>query len=934
MKEPLYILDGYSLIYRSYFAFIRRPLRSPDGKNTSAVFGFFRSLFSLIQEKSPRYFAVALDSRTPTFRHERYPDYKATREKTPEDLTAQIPIIEEILSVLGVPMIRVDGYEADDIMATVSRMCAEEGRRCYIVSGDKDLLQLVEEPVRVLKPGSGGFEELQRQDVYDHWGVYPEQIRDYLALVGDNSDNIPGVKGIGEKTAVELLGQYPELDTVYENLDEILPPGRQKKLREGRDSALLSRELVYLVNDVPLSVGLEQIALPEIDPAVAAEHFRSLGMHSLVEERGSIRKLDSQDAQDAQDARAIVSTKTPAGADTSKTDAPATETVSTTAATAANLVVSVVSSLDELDSWLRRVRDAGWFAFDSETDSLDPLSARPVGFSLSVAAGEGCYIPLRSPDGPNLPEDAVRERLKDVLGDSRLRMIGQNLKYDYHVLKRWGAPIRNIAFDTMIAAWVLDSGNAGYGMDRLAGQYLGYRTIRYADIVPGAGTREEQCFDTVPIAEASRYAAEDAEVTYRLYQVLSREITRNGLDPVLYEIEMPLVPLLAEMEGAGIGLDSAALETYSGELERDLQDLEQEVYRLCGKEFNLASTKQLQEVLFQDRKLTPVRKTKTGYSTDTAVLQELAREDPVPERILRHRSLSKLKSTYVDALPRMVRPETGRLHTHFNQTGTATGRLSSKDPNLQNIPIRDEEGRRIRQAFVASPETVFVSADYAQIELVVLAHLSKDPGLLDAFRKGKDVHRETGAMIFGLEPEDVTPEQRRVAKTINFGVMYGMSAFRLARDLGIPRREAEWFIETYFARYTGIRDFIDTTVAEAEKTGAVRTLFGRRRVLPDITNRNKTVKAGAERVAVNTPIQGTAADIVKKAMIRVASRIETEKLSSRLLLQVHDELILECPESEADWVERILEEEMQRAVELSVPLRVSVESGRSWGDLH
>jgi DNA polymerase I len=571
-----------------------------------------------------------------------------------------------------------------------------------------------------------------------------------------------------------------------------------------------------------------------------------------------------------------------------------------------------------------------------------------VGFSLGTEVGNGCYIPLVGPDGPVLPEDEVRTRLRSILTDDAIRVIGQNLKYDWKILARWGIEITNVAFDTMIAAWLVDTTANSYSMDRLAEEYLGYQTIHFADLfteespasgsTDGAGesrtTGKDVAFSSVPLDRATRYAAEDADITFRLYRILDPLLDLRGVREIFETLEMPLVPLLARIEMEGIGLDVFALEAYSQQLTDQIEALTTEIHEIVGHEFNIGSTQQLQKVLFEERKLQPVKKTKTGYSTDNGVLQELAREDPVPERVLRYRLLTKLRSTYVDALPRMVNRRTGRIHTSLNQTGTATGRLSSTDPNLQNIPIKDEEGRRIRSAFVPREGNRFVSADYSQIELVILAHLSGDEGLSSAFRDGEDVHRRTAGLIFGTAADDVTSEQRRIAKTINFGVMYGMSAFRLSNELGIPRKDADAFITAYFGTYSGIRRFIDETVAAAEKNGEVRTLAGRPRPLPDINNRNRTVKAGVERVAVNTPIQGSGADIVKKAMLAVDRRLRDEGLAGRLILQVHDELILECPEEEVDRVRALVMEEMSTVVTLSVPLRVSVETGERWGDMH
>ncbi|MFP4566359.1 MAG: DNA polymerase I [Spirochaetaceae bacterium] len=955
MPEPLYLLDGYSLVFRSYFVFMRKPLRNPQGRNSSAVFGFFRSLYRLLDLRHPRHFAVVLDSLTPTFRHEQYEEYKANREETPEELHRQIGIIEEMLSALGVPSLRVNGYEADDIMATLAEQCRAEGRTCYLISGDKDLLQLVGEYVTVLKPENNDFTELDRDRVHEEWSIYPEQVGDYLALVGDSSDNIPGVKGIGAKTAAELLSEFGSLSAIYDRLEDISRKSRRSKLEEGRESALMSRELVRLETAVPLERGPADLVLPPLDFAALLPHFEREGMRSLMEESAARAGLDPAEARGggAANADSAGNADSAVGGAGGGKPAPAPGELDFGPPPGADPVAgragipepapelarkgayTLVTDLETLDAWLSRIRAAGRFAFDSETDDLDALKARPVGFSFAVESGEACYVALRGPDGSVLDEEEVRRRLKPVLEDPSIELIAQNAKYDYKVLKRWGITLSSLAFDTMVAAWLLDTTANSFGLDELARGYLGYTTVHYADLFPDHGRgRELPPFYEVPLEAAANYAAEDADITFRLYTVFQPLLAERGFSELFYELELPLVPVLADMELRGIRIDTGMLAAYSRELEGLLASIEEEIYELCGREFNIASTKQLQEVLFVERKLKPVKKTKTGYSTDVAVLQELAREDPVPEKVLRHRLLSKLRSTYVDALPKLVNPETGRLHTHFTQTGTATGRLSSKDPNLQNIPIRDEEGRRIRTAFVPADGWVFVSADYSQIELVVLAHLSGDPGLTRAFREGKDVHRETGALIFGVPAEEVTAAQRRIAKTINFGVMYGMSSFRLSRELNISREEAERFMEVYFRTYPNIKSFVEETIRRAEANGAVRTLLGRERPLPDITSRNRTVKSGAERIAVNTPIQGTAADIVKRAMLRVGRRLAAEGSGGSILLQVHDELILEVPAAEKDAVSRLVGEEMAAAVELSVPLRVTVEAGTSWGELH
>lgn len=901
-KDTLYLVDGYAVLYRSYFAFINRPLRSPDGRNTSAVFGFFRSLLALIRDRKPHSLAVTLDSRTPTFRHEKYPEYKATRDKSPDDLHPQVDVVIEILAAMGIPTVRRDGYEADDLLATLSRRCREEGRSCAVITGDKDLLQLVTPEVTVLRPDKGGLREIGPQGVVEEWGVPADQIRDLLALMGDKSDNIPGVAGIGKKTAVTLLQKFGSLDGIYENLEEISSASQKKKLTEQRETAYLSQDLVSLCYDVPLDVKSEDFLMEGWNPAAAVPFFEREGIRSLADEVNGLAGGGTVSAQAAE--------KQERG------------------------TYDCVTTREALDQWAETLRRAGQISLDVETDSLDALAARPVGLCVAAEEGRAAYIPLKASapedEGKSLlSEEEVRRVLQGVLDEPGMAVIGQNFKYDWKVLRRWGLRVPGLAFDTMVAAWMDDASTGAYGMDDLAEALLGYHTIHYKDLV-----EKGQTFDQVPLEKAAEYAAEDADITLRLCRVLRDRLEAKGLLTRLREVEMPLTGLLTEMELRGISLEGEALDRYSVELGGELQELEQEIYDLCGHEFNIKSTKQLQQVLFEERRLKPVKKTKTGYSTNEQVLQQLAAEDPVPEKILQHRGKAKLKSTYVDTLPQMVNPATGRLHTRYIQTGTATGRLSSRDPNLQNIPIKDEAGRRIRNAFTAPEGWVFVSADYSQIELVVLAHLSGDPRLLEAFREGVDVHRKTAGLLFGLEPEAVTPAQRRIAKSINFGVMYGMSPYRLSQEMKIPVSEADRFIKHYFAEYSRIHHFIESTVAEAEEKGYVTTLGGHRRPLPRINSRNRVEKQAAERVAVNTPIQGSAADIMKLAMLRVRRAIKEKGLEARVLLQVHDELILEVPEDEREAAETLLKTEMEGAFELSLPLRVSVESGHRWGDLH
>jgi DNA polymerase-1 len=964
---PLYLIDAYGLIYRSYFAFLSRPLRNTGGRNVSALFGFVRTLVSLIDEgapaagsdggvlpeaRRPQRLAVVFDSRTPTFRHKKYPEYKATRQKAPEDLHSQVPLVEEVLRALGVPMLQAEGYEADDIIATLARRCQNEGRDCYILSSDKDLLQLVRKGTYELRPvksrpadagggsaagstpggGAGGgipYELVGPEEVKAEWGVPPEKMLDLLSLTGDSSDNVPGVKGVGEKTAIKLMGRYGSLDEIYRNIAGI-EGAVGKKLAEGRDSAYFSRSLIELEYEVPLD-------LKAIDDLSVEEPDRSAGARILLRE-GLLKSARSLDPAVEQAAPPEAGGGDAGGENAGGVSAGEGAAEQADPALLGEGQYRIILDLAELEAFLGKAKKQKLLALDFETDSLDAWNARPIGISLALHPKEAVYVPVaahrgRNPgdeeDAPFLDPGAVRERLVPLLGDPAMTIAAHNAKYDYKVSRGWGIPRWSCRiWDTMVAAWIDDPERNNYSLDSLAAYRFSYTPTAYNDIVAKGAT-----FDTVPLETAARYSAEDADLTLRLKAWLEPRLQRADSLDLFRNLEMPLLPILAEMEGAGIKIEKKVLRDYGVELSGELKAIEEETWKTVGHEFNLASTKQLREVLFTERKLHPGKKTKTGYSTDVAVLEELAREDPVPALILRHRTLAKLKSTYVDTLAEQA-DRNSRLHTNFVQTGTATGRLSSREPNLQNIPIRDEEGRRIREAFIADPGRILISADYSQIELVVLAHLSRDEGLCSAFREGKDVHARTAALIFGIDESGVSSGQRRIAKTINFGVMYGMSAFRLSNELGISRTEAASFIAAYFNTYAGVRRYIDELIRKTEETGYASTILGRRRYIPSINSRNKTEKAAAERVAVNTPIQGSAADIVKTAMLNLDKALAAEGSPARLLLQVHDELILDCPGAEAPAAVELVRREMENAVTLRVPLRVSVEKGKRWGDFH
>ena len=948
MKPGLVLIDSYAIIYRSYFAFLSRPLRNSSGMNVSAVYGFFKFLFSLFEQHRSDRFVAVFDSKGRTFRHDIFDQYKATRQKTPDDLIAQVPLVEEILAALGLPLLRAEGYEADDVIATLARRCQREDRTCWIVSGDKDLLQLVGGSVRALRPqDGGGVRELGVEEVRQEWGVGPEGILDYLSLTGDASDNVPGVPGVGDKTALKLFTQFSGLDEIYASLDAVKPDSLKAKLASGRESAYLSRRLITLSDDLDLGlVSLDELDVPDLDLQAAAPLFLREGMRSLAGQPASSRNAPDASRQarklpfgQAAPLKGSEKPSVPGSAAAPKPASPAgpglfeAEETAPPQATRSlpdpsqGGVYDSVTTEAGLAGLVDACLEAGVFAFDTETDGLDPIIASMVGFSLSCSPGRASYVPLRSPDAQTVDIEAVRRQLGRLFA-SEAQAVGHNIKFDFHVVRRLGIRIRNRIFDTMVAAWLLDAESNSFSLESLSERLLGLSGLSFDDVVPKGST-----FETVPLALATRYAAEDADFTFRLHILLAEELKREGLDPIFREMEMPLLPILAEMEEKGIRVNAPELRTYGLELEKELDSIEKQAWNLVGREFNLASTKQLQEILFTERKLPSLKRTKTGFSTDTAVLEELAPLDPVPALILRQRTLSKLKNTYVDNLADLAE-RSGRVHTNYIQTGAATGRLSSKDPNLQNIPVRDEEGRRIRASFTAEPGKVLISADYSQIELVVMAHLSGDENLIKAFRDGVDIHKRTAAFIFGIDEADIMPDQRRVAKTINFGVIYGMSAFRLAKDLGIPNARAQEFIEAYFTTYSGVAAFIQSTIARTEASGYTTTMFGRRRKISAINSRNRTERQAAQRVAVNTPIQGSAADIVKRAMLRVDRALAAEAPEVEMLLQVHDELVFEAPEASVGRATTILRREMEGAALLSVPLRVSIETAFSWGEMH
>ena len=957
--DTVYILDSYGLIYRCYFAFISRPLTNSKGENVSALFGFFRNLHSILEHYKPSYIIAAMDSKTPTFRHKIFDQYKANRPKTPEDLHAQIPWICDILGAMGIPTLQCDGYEADDIIATVASQCEKAGRSCRILSGDKDLMQLVTETTQILKPDHADvWKVIGREGVKAEWGVYPEKMLDLLSLYGDTADNIPGVKGCGVKTACKFLDQYGDLDGIYQHADEIKGAIGQK-IRDGKESAYQSRELVRLCTEVPCDeIDITKFTSLSLDFSKAAEELMKYEIPScakLYNELALGKKSSSSEIPTG-----AKSKKSAAKTDTTEENASFNNSTYDPKAQLEkdakelkdkliplHKIQAEIITLDcskELEKAIEKMlAEKKEIAISVQTLDEENYSSALLGISFASSDKISYYIPFSS--GEDLFSQgslSVTEGIKAIqklFDQTDSRLIFHDMKFTYKVLRHNGLKCLEESdtslsfFDTMIAAWLLDPeelGNNPYALDILAEKKLAILKTEYDEIVS-----KDNSLKDADQKDLAQYIGERPVITLALYKKLNALIKKFYKEKLFNEMELPLIPILSEMELRGIHLDTNQLYDYSKELSSQISNLEKEIFSIVGHEFNIASTKQLQEVLFTERGLKPSKKTKTGYSTDTSVLEELSIYDPVPKKILEYRELSKLLSTYVEALPKLT-DEDSLIHTTFVQTGTATGRLSCKDPNLQNIPVRSEQGRRIRSAFTSKPGTVFISADYSQIELVVMAHLSKDPNMCKAFTEGTDVHKATASLIYKVPQEEVTADMRRLAKTINFGVIYGMSAFRLSNELGISRTQAQEFITSYFTEYASIQRFISETIQEAHEKCRVSTIFGRSRFIPTINNANKNDQAAAERIAVNTPIQGSAADIVKMAMLKVNTALRKNPTGAKMLLQVHDELIFECPDNQEaiDNTLKLIKENMENAVKLSIPLRVSIEYGKNWGEFH
>lgn len=887
-EKRLFLIDGNSLLYRSYYAI--RNLSNSKGFPTNAIYGFINTLKKIIDQEKPQYLGIVFDAKGPTIRHEAYKDYKAQRKPMPEELIVQVPILKKIIDAMKIPCFEYEKYEADDVLGSLARRVSGYRIHSVIVTTDKDLLQLVDESTSIYNPAKNIY--LDEEKVIKSFGVSPSQVIDVLSLWGDPSDNVPGVPGIGEKTSKALINQFGSLENLVNNLDQIKNVRLKEKIENHIEQLKLSRELVTLEKDLDLKFNIEDFEITEPNLEELIPLYEELEFSSLLSDY--VKKQDKTKHK-----------------------------------------YMIVLEERELQALVSRIKKAKFISLDTETDNPRPTRARLVGMSFSIEPNHAFYLPLGH-NYPEAPKQIVKEKafglLKEILADSDIKKIGQNIKYDYIVLKREGLSLLGIGLDTMILSYLLEPNLGKHNLDNLALTYLQTKTTAYSEIV-GKG-KDEVTMDAVDIDRVAPYACQDADLALQLGSFLWPRIKERKLDSLYHEIERPLIEVLADMEMSGVMIDASALKNLSEELQEELDRLKEKIYATCGEKFNLNSPQQLAYILFEKLKLPPSRKTRVlrGYSTSFGILQELSLKYPIAKDVLEHRQIAKLKSTYADALPLLVNPETGRIHTSYNQTVASTGRLSSSDPNLQNIPVRGELGLRFRQAFIPAPGNLFLSADYSQIELRILAHLSEDPGLIDIFLADRDIHQETASQVFGSSESLFDEEKRRRAKIINFSIVYGTSAFSLAKELGTSVSEAQRFIDLYFQKFPKVEEFLERIVLDAQKKGYSETLFGRQRQVPELFLKNKAVQQAGRRIALNTPIQGTAADLIKKAMIHIWRDIQKRGLKSKMILQVHDELVFEVPKSECDEVEDLVKNRMENVFPLRVPLKVHPGWGINWAD--
>ena len=943
--EKLFLLDAYALIYRAYYALIRNPRINSKGLNTSAILGFVNTLEEVLKKENPTHIGVAFDPSGPTFRHEAFEAYKAQREETPEDIRRSVPIIKEIIRAYRIPILEVSGFEADDVIGTLANQASQMGITTYMMTPDKDYGQLVKENVYMYRPKhSGGFEVMGIDEVKAKFDIEnTQQVIDMLGLMGDSSDNIPGCPGVGEKTAQKLITEFGSIENLLEHTDQ-LKGALKKKVEENKEMILFSKFLATIKTDVPIQLDMESLKREEPNEEALRPLFEELEFRTLIDR---VLKKSVSTPPPAQQADLFAGTlfaQAPKANDEKKgavqgdlfaifadeaQDLPENRNLKSLKTTKVDY--QLIDSKAKRDELFQKLITTRFLAFDTETTNIEPMNAELVGISLSDAENRAYYIPI-----PANREEALKivNELRPILENEEIEKIGQNIKYDMIVLKNYGVEVKGRLFDTMLAHYVLQP-ELRHNLDYLAEIYLNYQTIHIDELIGNRGKDQKNMRDLLP-QQIYEYACEDADVALKLKNILAKELKNQGVEKLFYDIEMPLVPVLVALECNGVRIDTDSLKQSSVEFTNRLQEIEKEIYGLANETFNISSPKQVGDILFGKLRLVEKpKKTKTGqFVTSEEVLESLRNKHEIVGKILDYRGLKKLLSTYIDALPQLINPQTGRIHTSFNQAVTATGRLSSSNPNLQNIPIREEDGKKIREAFIPDDDCEFFSADYSQIELRIMAHLSGDANMIEAFNSGHDIHAATAAKIYKLPIEEVTSDQRRKAKTANFGIIYGITVFGLAERMGVSRGEAKELIDEYFATYPKVKAYMDHSIAMAREKGYTETLFGRRCHLPDINSHNATVRGYAERNAINAPIQGSAADIIKLAMINVDKRIRTEGLQSRMILQIHDELLFDTPCDEVERVSELVRREMTGALDLGVPLDVSVGVGRTWLEAH
>ncbi len=910
MDKKIILIDGSGLLYRAYYAFISRPLTTTKGENTSAIFGFFKVLSQIMRDLSPDAMLVAFDMTRATFRQKIYPLYKAQRQETPPDLKSQIPVIINLLNKMGIKTIEMEDYEADDIIGTIAEKSKTDFKP-YIVSGDKDLMQLVDDKIRILKPEKGIniINSLDVEGVKETFGVYPEQIPDYLGIVGDSSDNIPGIKGIGEKGAVKLLNEFKSLEEIYENIDKI-QGAIKTKLIEGKESAFLSKNLATIRKDLDLHFSFEDFRVKWNDllNSEVIKEFERYELYSLIQD---MKKLNQGQELLLFDREEIRKNEELTGN------------------------YKLILTKKELFEVIEKIKKNGFVSIDTETTTPNPFLCELIGISIAIKTNEAFFIPVNYCCSQEFDLNFLTQNFKPLLEDEKIKKIGQNLKFEWEVFSNFGIDMKGIYFDTMIAAYLINPTRTHNNLESLILEYLNLKKDTYTETLKKSNKGKENTLLDIDIDKLVKYACGDADAALRLYEKLKPILEKEKLEKVFYDIEIPLIRVLAKIEKNGVKIDRNLMEQMSREVQKELEKLEDSIFEMAGEKFNIQSSIQLAKILFEKLGLEPVKFTEKGKpSTDEEVLATLAVEHDLPREILKFRTFAKLKNTYLDSLPELINPKTNRVHTSFNQTVTATGRLSSSEPNLQNIPIRDEIGRKVRMGFVPEEGNILISADYSQIELRVLAHFSQDEALIEAFKSGKDIHRHTASIIFKCSEEEVTEEMRRRAKSVNFGIIYGLQAFGLSKQLGIPVNEAKNFIESYFESFPKVKNFVREVIEEVKETGEVRTLYGRRRAFPDLYKKSiqdNLYLSASQRMALNTKIQGTAADIIKIAMIELDKKLPED---AKIILQIHDELLIECPENIFEEVKKLVKVVMESSCNLNVPLTVDIGYGKNWSEAH